>query len=144
MAGRTVYLGLGSNLGDKRKNIRNAVKLLREHVKVIKVSSLYKTKPVGYTDQPDFLNAVLEIKTSVAPSGLLRIVKAIEKKMGRRRTFRNGPRVIDIDILLYEGRRVKTSRLTIPHPRLNEREFVLAPLREIGPRLDKKVFKWKK
>ena len=140
----TVYLGLGSNLGDKRKNLRRAVKLLRQRVKIIKVSSLYETKPVGHTDQPDFLNAVLAAETGIAPTPLLRLVKSIEKKIGRRRTFRNGPRVIDIDILLYEGRKVKTKRLTIPHPRMYARDFVLRPLREIAPRLDKKVFKWKK
>ncbi len=141
---KTVYLGLGSNLGDKRKNIKEAIKLLRREVKVIKVSLLYKTKPVGYADQPDFINAVAEIKTNLTPLRLLRLAKDIEKKMGREKNFRNGPRLIDIDILLFEGKTIKTSQLVIPHPQMCRRSFVLDPLREIAPALDRKIFKWKK
>jgi 2-amino-4-hydroxy-6-hydroxymethyldihydropteridine diphosphokinase len=141
---RTVYLGLGANLGPRKTNIRKALKLLREKVEIVKVSSLYQTAPVGYTDQPDFINAAAEIRTVFSPRQLLRLLKQVEKNIGRVKTFRNGPRHIDIDILLYEGESVITKKLTIPHPQINNRDFVLRPLREIAPRLDKKVFRWKK
>ena len=137
-------MGLGSNLGARKTNIRRALKLLREKVAIIKVSSFYLTKPVGYADQPDFINAAAEIKTALSPLRLLRLLKSIEKKIGRQKTFRNGPRVIDIDILLYEGRAIRTKQLTIPHPQIDRRDFVLRPLREIAPTLDKKVYRWKK
>lgn len=141
----TVYLGLGSNLGRKRKNIRIALTELEKYdIKVVKVSSLRTTKPVGYEDQPDFVNAVAEIKTIVSPRKLLRIVKKIEKDMGRKRTRRWGPRLIDIDILLYGDRTMNTACLTLPHPRLADRSFVLEPLREIAPKKYKKVILWKK
>ncbi|MDD5131562.1 MAG: 2-amino-4-hydroxy-6-hydroxymethyldihydropteridine diphosphokinase [bacterium] len=141
---KTIYLGLGTNLGNKRKNIKEAIRLLRRDVKIVKVSSLYKTKPVGYLDQPDFLNAVAEIKTSLTPLQLLRQVKSIERIMGRTRTARWGPRLIDIDILLYEGKKIKHSKLIIPHPQINKRNFVLKPLKEIAPALNRKVFRWEK
>lgn len=139
-----VYLGLGSNLGNKRKNIKEALRLLRRDVKIIKVSSLYKTKPVGYLDQPDFLNAVAEIATSLTPLQLLKQVKSIERIIGRTKTVRWGPRLIDIDILLYEGQKIKHSKLIIPHPQINKRNFVLNPLKEIAPALNRKVFRWEK
>ncbi len=141
---KTVYLGLGTNLGNKRNNLKEAVRLLRREVKIVKVSSLYKTKPVGYLDQPDFLNAVVAAKTSLTPLQLLKQVKAIEKIMGRVKSVPWGPRLIDIDILLYEGKKVNHSRLIIPHPQINKRGFVLKPLKEIAPALDRKVFKWEK
>ncbi|MDD5491783.1 MAG: 2-amino-4-hydroxy-6-hydroxymethyldihydropteridine diphosphokinase [bacterium] len=135
MAAKTVYLGLGTNIGNKRKNIREAVRLLRRDVKIVKVSSLYKSKPVGYLEQPDFLNAVLEIKTSLTPRQLLKQVKAIERTMGRVKTVRWGSRLIDIDILLYDNKVIKTKKLVIPHSSMHCRWFVLKPLAEIAPQL---------
>lgn len=135
MAAKMVYLGLGSNLGNKRKNVREAIKLLRLYVIVTKISSFYETKPVGYADQPDFINAVAEIKTNLTPRQLLRVVKDIEQKMGRKKTFQNGPRIIDIDILLYNDKIIKTKKLIIPHPAIHRRWFVLKPLDEIAPQL---------
>lgn len=140
----TIYLGLGSNLGNKRKNIKKAIKLLKEKVTVKKISSFYRTKPVGYLDQPYFINAVIEIQTDFLPYELLKLVKSIEKELGRKKTFRWGPRLIDIDILLYQGKKLKSKILTIPHPHIFQRDFVLKPLKEIAPDLDEKVFKWKK
>jgi 2-amino-4-hydroxy-6-hydroxymethyldihydropteridine diphosphokinase len=141
---RTVYLGLGTNIGNKRKNIKEAIRLLRREVKIAKVSSLYKTKPVGYLDQPDFLNAVIEAKTSLTPLQLLKRIKTIEKIVGRTKTLRWGPRLIDIDILLYEGKKVNHNKLIIPHPQISKRNFVLKPLKEIAPALNRKVFQWEK
>ena len=118
--------------------------MLRKEVSVAKISSFYETTPVGYADQPDFINAVAEIKTNLPPLLLLRLAKDIEKKMGRKKTFPNGPRIIDIDVLLYEGKAIKTRQLVIPHPQMYHRSFVLGPLHEIAPALDRKIFKWKK
>lgn len=128
-------MGLGSNLGNKKKYIRETIKLLCKEVSVTKISSFYETKPVGYADQPDFINAVAEIETNLTPLRLLRMAKDIEKKMGRKKTFRNGPRVIDIDILLYNDRIIKTKELIIPHPAMHRRWFVLKPLAEIAPQV---------
>ncbi len=130
---KTVYLGLGSNLGNREKNIREAIKLLRKEVRITKISSFYKTKPVGYADQPDFINAAAEIKTNLPPLQLLRLTKEIEKKLGRKKTFQNGPRIIDIDILLYNDEIIKTKNLVIPHLAMHRRWFVLKPLTEIAP-----------
>ncbi len=143
-AERIVYLGIGTNLGNKRKNIREAIRLLRREMKVTKVSSFYKTKPVGYLNQPDFLNAVVEAKTNLTPLQLLKQVKVIEKTMGRVKSVHWGPRLIDIDILLYEGRKVNSSKLIIPPPQISKRGFVLKPLQEIAPALDRSTFKWEK
>lgn len=135
MAIRTAYLALGANIGDTRENMRKAVKLLDEHegIRVIKASSLYLTRPVGLSDQPDFLNAVIAVETTLSPRKLLEACLDIEKRMGRRRTIRWGPRVIDIDILLYNGVTLDEDDLKIPHPVMLERAFVLAPLAEIAP-----------
>ena len=131
------FLGLGSNLGDKEANIRESLERLSHHpgVRVEKVSSLYETAPVGFTDQPDFLNAAAEIETNLEPMDLLCITSDIEKKMGRVRNFRWGPRVIDIDVLLYDDVLLDTPELVIPHPRMYERAFVMVPLAEIAPDL---------
>ena len=131
----TVYLGLGSNLGDRQEHINKALELLSEKVQVMQVSSIYETKPVGFSDQPDFLNAVCEIKTSLEPLQLLILAKGIESTMGRTPTFRNGPREIDIDILLYNSQSMTNEDLTLPHPGLEERAFVLVPLAELAPDL---------
>jgi 2-amino-4-hydroxy-6-hydroxymethyldihydropteridine diphosphokinase len=135
---KTAYLGLGSNLGDKAANLRAAVRYLRDGkcCCVARVSSLYVTKAVGLADQPDFLNAVVELRTSLNPDELLAKCREVERKIGRVRTIRWGPRVIDLDILIYENACVNTQDLVIPHRRLRERAFVLAPLAEIAPNLD--------
>lgn len=127
------YLGLGSNLGNRRKNIRMALDCLRQarSIKVEKSSRVYETTPVGGPKQGKFLNAALKIRTSLKPGVLLKALKKIEKDLGRRATVRFGPRTIDLDILLYADKAIKTKGLIIPHPRMFEREFVLKPLREI-------------
>lgn len=132
-----VYLGLGSNLGNRRHNLDRAIEALGDKgkVKVKKLSSLYETEPVGFAEQPLFLNAVFEGNTHLTPRQLLAFIKETEKKLGRLPSFRNSPRVIDIDILLYEGEQRESPSLTIPHPRLAERAFVLIPLAEIAPDL---------
>jgi 2-amino-4-hydroxy-6-hydroxymethyldihydropteridine diphosphokinase len=130
-----IYLSLGTNLGEKEKNIEHALRLLLKEVKVRKTSSLYETEPVGFKDQPWFLNMVLEGDTGLSAEELLRFVKGIESEMKRVKTMRNGPRIIDIDILLYEDERIETEELTVPHPRMLQRAFVMVPLNEISPDL---------
>ena len=131
----TVYLGLGSNLGERQYNLDRALEFLSHRLRVEKVSSVYDTEPVGNTEQPRFLNLVCQIATSLEPSGLLTLVKGIETKMGRLPHTSNEPRPIDIDILFYGDQIVETPQLIIPHPRLTERAFVLMPLAEIAPDL---------
>ncbi|MBM4446530.1 MAG: 2-amino-4-hydroxy-6-hydroxymethyldihydropteridine diphosphokinase [Chloroflexi bacterium] len=131
----TVYLGLGSNLGDRKQNLTQALELLSKHVVIEKVSPIYETEPVGYTEQPLFLNAVCRISTELNPRQLLRLAKKIETKLGRAPSLANAPRPIDIDILLYDNEVFSSKELTIPHPRLTERAFVLVPLAEIAPDL---------
>jgi 2-amino-4-hydroxy-6-hydroxymethyldihydropteridine diphosphokinase len=130
-----IFLGLGSNVGDRTANIERACRLIGEidGVRVVRRSSLIETAPVGYKDQPDFINAVVEIGTSLAPRELLEAVKEIERRMGRIPAPRYAPRVIDIDILLFGDRVIDEPGLTIPHPRMHERRFVLGPLAEIAP-----------
>jgi 2-amino-4-hydroxy-6-hydroxymethyldihydropteridine diphosphokinase len=130
-----VYLGLGSNIGDRERNIAEALQRLSEKVLIERVSSLYETEPVGYKEQPWFLNAVCEGNTELSPKGLLRFVKLIEEEMGRKQAVRWGPREIDIDILFYDDIVLETPELVIPHPRIVERSFVLVPLAEIAPDL---------
>jgi 2-amino-4-hydroxy-6-hydroxymethyldihydropteridine diphosphokinase len=130
-----VYLSLGSNLGDRTANLRAALAELEPNVLLVQVSSLYETEPVGVTDQPTFLNLAAEAATDLEPLELLRWIKEVESRVGRRQTYRWGPRVIDIDILLYEGRIVESRELTIPHRELPNRAFVLVPLAEIAPDL---------
>ncbi|MFC1938952.1 2-amino-4-hydroxy-6-hydroxymethyldihydropteridine diphosphokinase [Chloroflexota bacterium] len=128
----SVYLGLGSNIGDRQGNLERALDLLSQRLKVTRVSSIYDTEPVGNVDQPRFLNLVCQVYTRLAPEALLTLVKGIESKLGR--TGKSGaPRPIDIDILFYDGQIVETPELTIPHPRLARRAFVLVPLAEIVP-----------
>jgi 2-amino-4-hydroxy-6-hydroxymethyldihydropteridine diphosphokinase len=128
-----VWLGLGSNLGDKRANILRALDSLAEACSLSKVSSLYKTEPVGFRNQDWFLNCAAKGDTELPPRALLDALKDIERTMGRTEWIRNGPRVIDLDILLYDGLVAEESGLVIPHPRMHERSFVLVPLREIDP-----------
>jgi 2-amino-4-hydroxy-6-hydroxymethyldihydropteridine diphosphokinase len=127
-----VYIGIGSNLGDKKENIRKSIKFMEEKCKIIKVSSLYKTEPIGYKNQDWFLNCTIKAETELKPLELLRFLQSIEKKLGRIRTIKNGPRTIDLDILFYNKKVINKRRLIIPHPRLHERAFVLDPLKEIA------------
>ncbi len=132
----TVYLLLGSNLGDRAKNIENALEELEKiGVIILKKSSLYETKPWGYKKQPDFLNLAIECSTSLSPFDLLGEIKKIEIKMGRQNTIKYGPRIIDIDIIFYDNLILKSDTLTIPHPLMHEREFALKPLCEIAPHI---------
>ena len=130
----TVFLGLGSNLGNRQKNLDLALDLLSQRMHIKNVSSVYETDPVGNTEQPRFLNLVCQVNTLLAPKELLTLAKGIELKLGRvpAKTI-NAPRIIDIDILLYGDKIMKLKKLTIPHPRLVERAFVLVPLAEIAP-----------
>lgn len=130
-----IFIGLGTNLGERFENLARARSLMEEKVRLNAVSSVYETKPWGYLEQPDFLNQVVEGETDLTPTRLLNLLKRIEKKMGREKNFRNGPRLIDLDILLYGNRVVHTTRLNIPHPELVERAFVLVPLAELAPEL---------
>jgi len=127
----TAYLGLGTNLGDRHANLSAAVAELASLGTVTRTSRRYETAPVGYLEQPRFLNQVVELETTLDPVPLVRGVKQVEERMGRTSTFRNGPRLIDIDILLYDGVVLNTPELTIPHPRLSRRAFVLRPLSEL-------------
>ena len=130
----TVYLGLGSNMGVREANLRAAIKLLTRHGdSVRRQSPVYETDPVGYFEQPSFLNCVCLLETDLSPSDLLIAAKGIELSVGRTPTFLNGPRKIDIDILFYSDLILESDTLTIPHPRIAERAFVLAPLADIAP-----------
>lgn len=130
-----VFLGLGSNVGDRENQLKEAIRLLDEQsgIKVVKVSSFYETEPVGYVDQPDFLNLCVEIQTELSPKAVLERGLAIEQQLHRVRKERWGPRTLDIDILLYGDQIIEEQDLTIPHPRMTERAFVLIPLQEITP-----------
>lgn len=131
------YLGLGSNIGDTKKNLDIAVDLLKssKDINVTKQSSYYETEPVGYVEQAWFLNIALEIETSLEPKELLTFCQRIEDVLKRKRTVRWGPRTIDVDILLYENYTSDEEVLTVPHPRMTERAFVMIPLYEIAPDL---------
>jgi GTP cyclohydrolase-4 len=129
------YLCLGSNLGEREENLCQALTLLSAKANLEKVSSVYETEPVGYKEQPLFLNLVCRITTDLSPDELLHLAKDVETGMGRVPSFTNAPRIIDIDILFYEDRVMNTQNLTIPHPRLQDRAFVLIPLAEIAPDL---------
>jgi len=133
----TAYLSLGSNLGDRLGRLREAIARLREldGTSVERVSSVYESEPVGVTEQPRFLNLALQIKTTLEPLELLRAAKRIERELGRRPGPRWGPRPIDIDLLLYGDEAVETPELTLPHPEMMKRAFVLVPLGEIAPDL---------
>lgn len=131
---KTAYLALGSNIGDRAANLRDAVRRLETgDVRVTRRSSLYETAPREMLDQPWFLNAVVAIETSLFPMQLLGRIRKIESEMGRRRVTPKGPRNIDIDILFYGRSLIDTSELRVPHPRIAERAFVLEPLAEIAP-----------
>lgn len=129
-----ILIALGSNVGDRQQNIRTAIQKLSEYedITVERISSLYETKPVGVIDQPDFLNGVIRIHTTLDPQALLDVCLHTEKEMGRIRHERWGPRNIDIDILIYHSDVIQDEVLQLPHPRLHERSFVLVPLQEIA------------
>jgi len=131
----TLYLGLGSNLGDRKANLENAVQLLGQTLSLEQLSSVYETQPVGYEEQPLFLNAVCRAATDIGPFQLLSLIKGVEVALDRVPSFPNAPRPIDIDILLYGNLVIEAQQLVIPHPRLVERAFVLIPLAEIAPDL---------
>jgi 2-amino-4-hydroxy-6-hydroxymethyldihydropteridine diphosphokinase len=131
---KTAFLALGSNVGDREANLRTAVTLLQgDEIRVRRGSSLYETAPQELLDQPSFLNAVVDVETSLFPMQLLARVREIERKMGRRRVTPKGPRNIDIDILFYGRNVIATAELEVPHPRIAQRRFVLEPLAEIAP-----------
>ncbi|HKF24782.1 MAG TPA: 2-amino-4-hydroxy-6-hydroxymethyldihydropteridine diphosphokinase [Candidatus Acidoferrum sp.] len=133
---RTVYLSLGSNLQDREANLCAALAALPgAEVRVRRVSSFYETEPKDYLDQPWFLNCVVEGETQAEALPLLRRLREIETAMGSRKEFAKGPRLLDIDMLLYGDETIETGELQIPHPRMLERKFVLAPLAEIAPKL---------
>lgn len=128
-----VYFGLGTNLGDRLSNLQQGLDLLRLKIEILRVSSVYETAPMYYTDQPAFLNSAASGTTDLLPEELLTFVKDVEREVGREPTFRMGPRVLDVDILLYGNMLLDQPNLSIPHLHLAERAFVLAPLAEIAP-----------
>jgi 2-amino-4-hydroxy-6-hydroxymethyldihydropteridine diphosphokinase len=135
------YIGIGSNLGNRQENCFRAVEILEKRgIKVQKRSSLYETEPWGIKDQPRFINMVVQIETTLKPNDLLRVLKDIEREIGRQDSFHWGPRIIDLDILLFNALVLNEENLQIPHPYLHEREFVLRPLNEIAPDVIHPVF----
>jgi 2-amino-4-hydroxy-6-hydroxymethyldihydropteridine diphosphokinase len=130
-----IYLALGTNLGERVDNLRRAIAALSPTVRVTALSQVYETPPWGYTDQPAFLNMALAGETENDPLALIVFLKDLEVELGREKSFRNGPRLIDIDILFFDDLRIDEPGLAIPHPRLHERAFVLVPLNDIAPDL---------
>lgn len=132
----TVYLSLGSNLGDRAKNLQTAIAALADSkVRVTRVSSFYETEPVDLREQPWFLNCAVQAETELPPSELLRALRRIESRMGSKKLVSKGPRLIDLDILLYGDETIVTPELQVPHPRMLMRKFVLVPLAEVSPDL---------
>ena len=131
----TAFIGLGANLGEPETQVRTAIAALGKlpKTRLVRASSLYRSAPVGYRDQPEFVNAVAEIETELGPDALLKDLLAIEARFGRTRSFPNAPRTLDLDLLLYGDRIIAQPGLVVPHPRMDERAFVLAPLAEIAP-----------
>ena len=132
MKANSVFIGLGTNLGNRKQNLKKALIELKTFIKITHKSSVYESKPVGYKNQPDFLNMVIEGQTTLAPRKLLASLQKVEKKLGRKKTFKNGPRIIDLDILFYEHTILRQHDLIIPHPEIPNRAFVLIPLAEIA------------
>ena len=131
----TAVIGMGSNMGERKKNLDDAIRALSllPRTKVAGASGVYQTKPVGYADQDDFYNAVLLVKTELSPQALLGACLGIEAAMGRLRLIPNGPRILDLDLLLYENCHFDSYELTLPHPRMKERAFVMRPLLDLFP-----------
>ncbi|EKU46172.1 2-amino-4-hydroxy-6-hydroxymethyldihydropteridine diphosphokinase [Staphylococcus massiliensis] len=134
---KEAYLGLGSNIGDRTVELKEAIRLLNlnDNIKVVASSPIYETKPVGYTEQPDFLNQCVKIETDLSPHALLEVALDIEQQRHRVRKFQNGPRTLDVDILLYSDEIIETEDLSVPHKRMTERAFVMIPLNDIAPHL---------
>jgi 2-amino-4-hydroxy-6-hydroxymethyldihydropteridine diphosphokinase len=137
----TVYLALGTNLGDRPANLKAAVDALPPSARLCAASPIYETTPWGYTDQPLFLNQVVQAETDLDPFELLGFLKGLENQLGRQATFRYGPRLIDLDILFYDDLTMKTPELVLPHPQLAGRPFVLVPLADLAPDLRHPVLK---
>ena len=135
MATHTAFIALGSNLDDPAAQVNSAMTALEALplTRVLKCSSLYRSAPVGYLDQPDFINAVVQVETELAPHALLDAMLALEQARGRTREFANAPRTLDLDLLLYDDRVLHEHGLTLPHPQMHRRAFVLQPLLEIAP-----------
>ena len=129
----TVYIALGTNLGDRLVNLQAAIKAISPELQVLAESHVYETPPWGYEDQPAFLNMVIKAETKLDPESLLNYLKQLEIELGREQNFRWGPRLIDLDILFYDDLTLDSPPLVIPHPRLHERAFVLVPLADIAP-----------
>jgi 2-amino-4-hydroxy-6-hydroxymethyldihydropteridine diphosphokinase len=139
---KTIYLSLGSNLGGREQNIARAIAMMAERgIRIVRQSSLFETEPVGLRAQGWFLNCAAEAETGLMPRQLLHTIQRIEHELGRRRTVANGPRTIDIDILLLGSSVIHSPELDVPHPRMTERRFVLVPLNEIAPSLRHPVLK---
>jgi 2-amino-4-hydroxy-6-hydroxymethyldihydropteridine diphosphokinase len=142
MVTKHIYLSLGSNVGDREANLAAAIEALgAAEVRVTKQSSLYATEPLDFSPQHWFLNCVVEAETDLMPRQLLHALRGIERALGSRKLVLKGPRVIDLDILLYGAARIRSAELTVPHPRMAERRFVLVPLREIAPALRHPILK---
>ena len=137
-----VYLGIGSNLGNRQKNIEDAIASLKEkRIRILKRSTIIETDAVGGpAGQNKFLNGVLKVQTRLAAQELLRVLKRVERELGRIKTVENGPRIIDLDILLYDHLKLQTPQLTLPHPRMLQRGFVMTPLKEIEPQLVEELY----
>jgi len=129
------YVGLGANLGEPRQQLKRALRALDAipRTRVVKASSLYRSEPMGYASQPEFVNAVARLETGLTAARLLEELQAIEARHGRTRSFANAPRTLDLDLLLFGESTIETAKLAVPHPRMHERAFVLAPLLEIAP-----------
>jgi 2-amino-4-hydroxy-6-hydroxymethyldihydropteridine diphosphokinase len=136
----TVYIALGTNLGNRLANLRAAVASMPPEINALAESHVYETPPWGYEDQPEFLNMVVKAETDLEPEPLLKYLKQLESKLGREQNFRWGPRLIDLDILFYDDLVIDTPPLVLPHPRLHERAFVLVPLIDVAPDLIHPVF----
>jgi 2-amino-4-hydroxy-6-hydroxymethyldihydropteridine diphosphokinase len=136
-----VFLGLGSNLGDRKAHIERAIKeLINAGITITRCADMIETDPLGGPPQGKYFNTVIAAETDISPEDLLSTVKAIEHRMGRTPSVRNAPRIIDIDILLYDHRSIQTPTLTIPHPRMYQRDFVLIPLQQIAPQTFEELF----
>jgi len=135
------YIAFGSNIGDREANINRALGILKQKIKIVKMSTLYETKPMYLENQQWFLNGAAKVETELTPKGLLDFLKSTEKTMGRKDVGRNGPRIIDLDSLFYGDQVLNESDLRIPHPKIQERAFVLVPLAEIEPDLIHPVYK---
>jgi len=141
---KTIYIGIGSNVGSRYSNIKKALTLLKENkIKVNKISSMYETSPVGITKQNWFINCVAECETSLSADKIVAAFKKVESKLGRKKTIKWGPRIIDIDLLLYDKRVINEKKVIVPHPYLHLRRFVMEPLIEVNGRLKHPVLKIK-